>query len=522
MRGAFRESFCVGKCDHSSLLKVAASAVASLVILSGCSVLDVNSARLSQSEIRTTLAQDRAALTRDVEPLTGPLTLNEAIARAIKYNADRRYRAMEEAVAMGTFEAGKFDMLPKLIASAGYRSRDNDLVTRSTDSVTGAPSLANPYISSSRSALTTEVGISWSLLDFGQSYYAARQNADRVLIAGERRRKALHNLILDVRTAYWRVVAAQKLMPLLRTTITDSELALKDARKAESDRIRSPLEPLRYQRQLLENLRLLETVEQELSSARIELATLTALPLTSEYTVVEPAGDINTVWLDQPVDKLEEVALLRNPDLHEGIYNARIAQEETRRTLLKFFPGLSFNYGYKHSDDDYLIHQNWTEAGVQISFNLLGLLSAPAQMRLADAGVALADQRRMAIQMAVLSQLHIARLQYANSARQYERSDAIAQVDTRITEHVTNQESAQKQSALDRISQQSSSVLSQLRRYQALSNAQAAESRLQATLGMEPAVDGSADMSLAALTEAVGKSLQTWNQGVLPETESSP
>ncbi len=508
--------------NYSSLAKTAAIGAIGLLILSGCSTLDIDSARLSTSEIRSTLAEDRAALTRDVVPLSGPLTLNEAIARAIKYNADRRYRAMEEAVAMGTFEAGQFDMLPKLVASAGYRSRNNDLITRSTDSVTGAPSLANPYISSSRTAITTDVGISWSLLDFGQSYYAARQNADRVLIAGERRRKALHNLILDVRTAYWRVVAAQKLMPLLRATITESELALKDARKAEADRIRSPLEPLRYQRQLLENLRLLETIEQELSAARIELATLTAIPLTVDYTVVDQAGDINTAWLGQPMDKLEEVALLRNPDLREGIYNARIAQQETRRTLLKFFPGLSFNYGYKRSDDDYLIHQNWTEAGAQISFNLLGLLSAPAQMRLADAGVALADQRRMAIQMAVLSQLHIARLQYANTAQQYERSDAIAQVDVRLAQHIANQASAEKQSALDRISQQSAAVLSQLRRYQALSNAQAAASRLQATLGMEPSVDATSDMPLDELTAAVDKSLQAWNQGVLPEPESRP
>lgn len=508
--------------NYSSSIKLAAGGVVCLMILSGCSTFNVDSARLSTSEIRTTLSEDRAALTRNVEPLTTPLSLNEAIARAIKYNADRRYRAMEEAVAMGTFEAGQFDMLPKLIASAGYRSRDNDLITRSTDSVTGAPSLANPYISSSRSAMTSEIGISWSLLDFGQSYYAARQNADRVLIAGERRRKALHNLILDVRTAYWRVVAAQKLMPLLRATIDESELALKDARKAEEDRIRSPLEPLRYQRQLLENLRLLETIEQELSTARIDLAALTALPLTSDYTVVDQAGEINTVWMDQPMDKMEEVALLRNPDLREGIYNARIAQQETRRTLLKFFPGLSFNYGYKRSDDDYLIHQNWTEAGAQISFNLLGLLSVPSQMRLAEAGVAVADQRRMAVQMAVLSQLHIARLQYANTARQYERSDAIAQVDVRLAQHVANQASAQKQSALDRISQQSTSVLSQLRRYQALSNAQAAASRLQATLGMEPSVDATSDMPLATLTEAVSKSLQAWSQGTLPEPESRP
>lgn len=493
--------------------------VASLLIFSGCSTLNVDSAKLTLPEVRAALQEDKTALTRDVEPLNGPLSLDNAIARAIKYNAERRFRAMEQAVAQDSFEAGKYDMLPKLVASAGYRDRSNDLITRSTDSVTGEPSLAHPYISSERQALNTEIGISWSLLDFGQSYYAAHQNADRVLIAAERHRKALNNLVQDVRSAYWRVVAAQKLLPQLRVTIADSEAALKDARKAEDDRIRSPLEPLRYQRQLLENLRLLETIEQELSTGKVELAALANLPLTADYTVVEPANEVSTAWLDQPVDRMEEYALLRNPDLREGIYNARIAQQETRRALLKIFPGLSFNYGVKHSNDDYLIHKNWNEAGAQISFNLLGLLSAPAQMRLADDGVALAKQRRMATQMAVLSQLHIARLQYANSFRQYERADAIAGVDNRIAQHIANQAEVQKQSALDRISQQSSAVLSQLRRYQALSNAQAAASRLQATLGMEPAIAGAANMPLDQLTAAVGQSLQRWNQGQLPPLE---
>ena len=95
-------------------VKMGAVAVTSVLVLSGCSTFNVDNARLSNPEIRDTLLQDKAALQKDVEPLAGPLTLDGAIARAIKYNADRRYRALEEAVAMGTFEAGKFDMLPKL------------------------------------------------------------------------------------------------------------------------------------------------------------------------------------------------------------------------------------------------------------------------------------------------------------------------------------------------------------------------------------------------------------------------
>ncbi len=469
---------------------------------------------LQPAEVLTTAQADKAAQAKDVVPLSGPLSLEEAVARAIKFNAERRLKAMEEAVAYGTFEAGKFDMLPKLVASAGYRYRDKDLLTSSRDLETGAL-IGARTISSSAEATTADLGLSWSLLDFGQSYYAAKQNGDRMLIAAERRRKAIHTLVQDVRTAYWRVVAADKLSANVRATIQEAEGALQDARKAEGEMLRSPLEPLRFQRQLLENLRLLEVVEQELSSARIELASLIGLPQTQAITVVEPAGEIQTAWLDAPVDAMETQALAFNPDLRESMYNARIAQEETRRAMLKFFPGLSFNYGIKRSDDAYLVNQSWNEAGVQLSYNLLGLLGLPAQMRLAEAGVALADQKRVATQMAVLTQLHIARLQYANATRQFARADAIAAVDGRIVSHVSNQEQAQKQTKLERVSQQTASILSSLRRYQAMSNVQAAASRLQATLGMELSVEGSDTMPLADLTAAVSRSLQSWEAGKL-------
>lgn len=490
------------------------AAAALLVGLSGCASIELQP--LSQAEIKQAVNQDRTTLDKEVEPLAAELTLEDAIARAIKYNAERRVRLMEEAVANGQFELGNFDMLPRLVASAGYRNRDSDLISRSKDSVTGAPSLANPSISSSRSALTSELGFSWSLLDFGQSYYAAKQNADRVLIAAERRRKALHNLVQDVRTAYWRVVAAEKLNASIRLTIKEAEEALVDSRKTEDEKLKSPLEPLRYQRQLLENLRMLELVEQELSTARIELAGLTQLPILKVRNLVEPRSTVSTVWLDTSAEQMEAYALQQNPDLRESIYNARIAQQETRRAMLKMFPGLSFNYAIKNSDDSYLINQTWQEAGVQVSFNLLGFLSMPAQRKLAEAGVALADQKRMATQMAVVSQVNIARLQYANAAAQYSRADAIASVDKRLADHTNNQVLAERQTKLDRVSQQTSFILSTLRRYQALSNAQAAGSRLQASLGLELPLEASRQTSLAELKTQVGKALDAWEQGRLP------
>lgn len=498
---------------HKQNFKLLATSLA-LITLAGCANLKPKA--LQDADIVKQAQTVKGKQTAAVEAINGPLSLEEAIARAVKYNAERQVRIMEEAMAYGTLDLANFDMLPKFMANAGYRSRDSDLLTN-LRAGPNSPITPGSTLSSSRQATTTDLSFTWSLLDFGQSYYAAKQSGDRVMIATERRRKALHNLVQDVRTAYWRVVAAEKLGQSVRDTMQEAEAALKGSEAAESSAMRSPIEPLRFQRQLLENLRMLELVEHELSSARVELATLAALPSGSNFTVVEPQAQINTKWLDMNPADMELQAVVNNPDMRESLYNARIARDEAKRAMLKMFPGITFSYGNRTTNDEYIVNQRWNEAGAQISFNLLGILSAPTAKRLADMGISMADQRQVATQMAVISQVHIARLNYANAAKQYMRADKIARVDSRMAEVVNARAKAESQSRQDSVAQQTASILSALRRYQALSNAQAAASRLQATLGLEPVVMAAEGKPLPEVVQAVQQSLKNWEAGELPK-----
>ncbi len=490
--------------------------VSALVVafgLTGCMSLP---APFAPQDILEQSAKDRVTAQANVEPVQNAIPLEEAIARAMKYNLDRRTRMMEEALALKNFDVSQYDMLPKFMAQAGYAYRNKDLITYATDSVTGQPSLSNPYISSERKHHTEDLGLTWNLLDFGVSYFNAKQNGDRVLIAAERRRKAMHLLIQDVSSAFWRTASAQKLNTQVRAAIVGAEQALADSRRSEAEKLRSPLDALKYQRQLLENLKLLEGVEQELASARIELANLINVPLVVDLKVVEPAETLATKVMTLPVDRLESVAIMQNADLREQYYNARIAAEEGKKVIARMFPNLSLNYAWKYDNDSYLVNQNWREAGAAISFNLFNLLSAPSQMQMADAGVALADQRRVAAQMALLAQMHVARLQFAFAVQQFNRADAMWRVDDRINGHTANREKAEAQGRLESVANNTAAILSLLRRYQALSQVHAASGKLQATLGMEPEIGSVRELSLPELTDAVRRSLKEWEDGKLP------
>ncbi len=479
-------------------------------LLSACGTVQVQP--LSVDAVQKQAALDRQAAVANVPPVTGKLTMDEAIARALKYNLDRRTRLMEEALAMNQLDTANLDMLPRLVANAGYTWRDQDLITRSVDSVTGLPSLANPYISSERSHAAYDLGLTWNMLDFGMSYLTAKQSADRVMIASERRRKAMHVLIADVQTAFWRTVSAQKLRNDVKRTIAMAEAALEDARKVESERLRSPVDSLRYQRQLLENLRLLESIEQDLIGGRVELASLINSPIEQALEVAEPADNLQSSLLDLPVERMEELAVTQNADLREQFYNARISVEETRKTMLRLFPNLSFNYDFRYDTDKYLINNHWNDAGLHLSWNVMNLVSAPAQKRMAEAGVKLADQRRVAAQMTVLTQAHLSRLQYQTAYRQFLRADQIWQADAKIAEHVRNRQEVEAQSKLELVANNTTAILSLLRRYQSLAQLQGAASKMRATIGMEPRLGSVDQQTLEQLTQAVGTSMRDWER----------
>jgi outer membrane protein TolC len=193
--------------------------------------------------------------------------------------------------------------------------------------------------------------------------------------------------------------------------------------------------------------------------------------------------------------------------------------------MMRMFPNLTFSYGTKYDSDRYLLSNDWNEAGVQLSFNLMNIFTAPTQMKLAEAGVALADQRRVASQMSVLTQVHLSRLQVINARSQYERADAIFSTDRKIADVMRNRQMVQAQSKLDVVSTETSSILSLLRRYQALAQVQVAENRMLATLGLEPQIGSTGELSLKDLTAQITQSKAPWQQikqgGKVAQAESA-
>lgn len=448
------------------------------------------------------------------------MDISGAIARALKHNRERKLQTLQGVLEQGQLELNNFDMLPQLAANAGYSERNNYAASASTTFVNGTPRplSANPTysVSQDKTHNSNSVAFTWNVLDFGLSYYRAKQQADRFLIAKERERKVVHNIIQDVRNSYYRAVSAERLLSKIEPLIQSAQSALDDSGKIEQLRAKSPMDALSYQRELLEILRTLQSLRSDLMTAKTELSTLMGLKPGQNFTLV----DVNNPNFVVPnvavsIADMEKTALEKRPELVEGQYNRRISVEETKAALVSLLPGISLNAGSYYDDTRYLRNNDWTGVGVSVSWNLFNVFKAGDITNVAELKKNLAEEQALATSMAVLSQVHIANIKYAEARRSYELSDKYLSVAKRISEQVRNANSAQRNGKLELIREELNLVLAELRRDVAYADVQNSYGRIFASMGLDPVAAGFKDQSTDELSKTIGNTFAQWQSGKL-------
>jgi len=501
------------------LSAVAASVFCLFVLgLSGCAVVPKP---LEIDEKTHFIREDQQALFKGQVPITSPLKLEEAMARAVAYNLDHRTRMIEEAMAWGQFELARFDMLPVLAAKAGYTSRNKEEASFSRgywDRILSK----SPTTSDEKSRLTADLGLSWNILDFGVSYYQAQQEADRYLISQGNRQKLVQRMLHQTRVAYMRAYAAQVLKPEVKRTLDECRTALDHLNILAKERVQAPLTTLQNRRALLELIGQLEAIEQSLLIAEVELKSLINVKPSQELILKAPACFDAPPVITLDIEDLELAALQNSLDIEEQIYNARIERNESRKALLRLFPGLELGFSGHYDSNSYLVHKTWTEASSHVTWNLMRLFSAPRVREIAEVREDLAKVRRLALNMAVISRLHISWQRYQDSANQVVRARELDDLEREIVRHTRATVAADAGSKVERIRSEASSLRAKLRRYEAQANTQDAFGLLLMSLGLDAVPTEFQTMNLEELTAAISRQLEKWDAGVLPGPILSP
>ncbi|PTU73569.1 TolC family protein [Pseudomonas mangrovi] len=478
------------------------------LVVSGCAVTSEPIERsVSEQRARTDL-QD---MYKGQEPLSGPLTLHQAMARAVKYNLEGRLKIMEEALAKRQLDLASFDMLPRMALDAGYVGRNNVSASSSESVETGTQSL-EPSTSQDRDREVADLTMVWNVLDFGVSYLSAKQAGDQRLIVQERRRKVINTIVQDVRSAYWRAMAAERLLKQIDSLMTRVETARDNSQRMSEQRIGDPVQTLGYQRSLIQATRQLEEQRRALSLAKTELATLINLPLGTELTL---ASEDEYVVPELKVDLalLEQEALSNRPELREQDYQTRITATETRKAMLRLLPGLEFSVGGHYDSNSFLVEQGWADYGVKVTWNLFNVISAPAAIDVAKAGEEVAQARRQAMSIAILAQLYVANANYREALRQFKTNQQLADIDGQIVGQLRNRHQAAGLGELDLIQGELNTLQADLRRDLSYAELRNAYGQIFASAGLDLLPDEVQSTEVQSIATALANREADWAQG---------
>jgi hypothetical protein len=321
----------------------------------------------------------------------------------------------------------------------------------------------------------------------------------------------VQTLIMDVRNAWWRVEAAQRLIPEADNLMAEIDHAAARARLIEARKLLPPLQIVAYKRSLLDLEQQISMRRQELVQVKLELAQLLNLRPGLDYTVAAPRiDDPLPPDLTARIEVLEQIAVNNRPELREEGYRARITDLEADKQLVSLLPSISFDTGTNYDSNRYLLNNHWTSAGLNLSWNVLKLVSLPT-LRDANAAAASVDQtRRLALTAAVLGQTRIAAVRYRLLTQEFAIWDDAVNDDNRIIGYLNAAKQVGLETELELIRAKGRGMISKINRDLVYASVQGAVGRLYNSIGLDGLPLEVESRAPGALAAELAKTLDGW------------
>ncbi len=507
------------------IFRTLACAAAGLCLLAACAP---SQGPIETAEIRQTVSRDLASVYRhgpdketgkkeeEKTQKAGPekLTLEEVLARALKYNLDTKVAELDELIAADDVSLQALNALPSVTAKIQRHGRSNPGGSSSFSLLTGTQSL-QPSISSDQYRDVQQLNLEWNFLDAGINLWRARSASDRVLIAQERRRKIYHNVVQDAYTAYWRVAVAQMALPRIEDLLKQTE---ERAEKLD-EQLKAGTVPLadvqNKKTELLNRRQQLVSMKEQMSFAEIELKTLIDYPPAQPIAVVTSGAD----WLaagSLPKVKgaaadLETTAFLNRPELREELLNKRISVRDIRHSVVETLPGAELIFSYNRDSNSFLSYNSWVDGIGSITHAINKIITAPSRIKRAQNLDELADKRRHALLAAIITQVYVARARYDFLAYAYGEYERVADNASQILKRAKDFSTAGLMSGEEFLNVTIDESIADINRALAYAEAQDAYGRLITTLGVDLWEADAAGQNVPAFARHIRKKLSDKN-----------
>ena len=451
-----------------------------MVLLTGCSPRPgTKQIRLMNAALDMTAFQNRAPTP------SAPVTLEDALAFADRYNIEGWIAAQESQIQRELASQATLKMLPSLMAGANYHERSEYDASSSQSFKTGEESL-EPSFSSEKRGLAFDIAATWNLLDFGISYLRSWQQTSRVGIAQERERRVRQNLALQVTRVYWQAVTAKEAAELAEAIDAETSSTLSRVRKEIDEKVISKADGLRRETALLQQQDELRRYQRHFQKAKTELGRMMGLTPGTQFTLAEIDFDLPLEPVSHDVGILERVALLNRPELFEKDFEEAISRDEARIALAQMFPSPAAFLRHDYDSNRFLVFNDWNSLGLRVSWDLLALPHLSRQRKVAELQTDLTVARRTAIAVAVLTQLHLSLIDYQEALAQHVISEAISDKHRQLLEAIQSEAEEGKSHEGESVDQRIKYLRARARYLTARAEVMTSQARLVNTVGLDP------------------------------------
>jgi len=489
------------------------------LLVTGCAIKPQT---ITATEARKAAAflQNRVQAPQETLPVA--LSLDEAIARVLKYNLEHRVKMFEVSLKQRQYDLSMYDMLPELTARGEAEHRSNWDGSVSRNLRTGITS-TDYTTSEDRDQHMGQLSLSWNILDVGVSYYNLHQQANRFLMAKEQQRKVVQDLVGETRTAFFKVLVAQDLRDDIGKALAQAEEALSTAKSIEDQRLRPLEEVLTYQKNLLQMIRQLEELQRGLSLAKVKLAALMNLPSDRLPTLEKPTWYGSVRGLELTREYMENYAFSHRPEIFEWGYQQRITALESKKAILDLVPGIGFNLSTNYDSNSFDLYSTWQQASVHVAYNLMNLAKWPAKKKMLQVQQKMEEAQGLAMGMAVLAQVNLAAQQHEFAAQAASRAKTLAEVEERLKELSARQVSQGQGMRLDTIQKAVSAITGNVNREEAFISYYQALNNLFTALGVDYLDYSALPRELNDLTAVIaGANARLWGPGDITEVLVAP
>lgn len=399
--------------------------ICAMMVLTGCEKfykIDLTEKR------RENLVDDLAFLgPRVTMEFPGPLTLDDVIHIGIENNLDLRISRMMQEISDDNAFSEKLKMLPQFNVDAGIFHRSSFLQRKYINEETGEVSLSNT-VSQEKTQKTLDLTLSWNILDFGLSFFRARQAALTSEVRQMERIRQQQILAMDIATSYWKSVLSEHDLDYIREIEENMRSYMRDAEELVGQKRLDPIVAKEMQKQLMNLTISASDLQADISGIRIELSRLMGLTPTTQFKffgiddfepIIEELPDPS----DLNPERLEIISLRNRPELYTSDLKHIIQRDEARAAMVSMFPGLNFSGGYHYDDDDFLTDPDWFSVGIDLMTNLLSLPSKYANWSAQKKTTEVVRIQRVLLTAGIIAQVHVALHDYYLKEKQYRLQD---------------------------------------------------------------------------------------------------